>query len=112
MLDADRVVRLPGCLGEIRRPLVGDELHPRAIGGGSGDRADDQLTGLALINSERVEQAALAIAEVLNTGQLECDAEDAQIGGVAAELGIGCGRLEREAAGVAIVTRRTRRLWR
>src|SRR5678815_204772 len=102
MLDADRVVRTLGGRGEVWRALVGDELHPRAIGGGFGDRAGDELAGLTLVDDERIEQAALAITEILDADQLETDAEDAQIGGVAAELGIGRGYLEREATGVAV----------
>jgi hypothetical protein len=71
----------------------------------------DEVGGLALVDGERVEQAALAIAEVLHADELEVDAEHAQIGGVAAELGVGRGHAEIEASGIAVVGRRWRR-WR
>lgn len=44
------------------------------------------MTGLALVDGERVEPAALAIAEVLDTDELGADAEDLEIGGVAVDL--------------------------
>src|SRR6201995_5906502 len=94
VLEAERGVRLRGSLGEVRRALVGDELHALAPGG-------------------RVEQAALAVADVLHTDELEADAEDAQVRGIAAELGVGRRRLEREPPRVAVVAWRWRRLgWR
>src|SRR6516162_5317247 len=114
MLDADRVVRLLRGLGEVRRALIGDELHALASGDCVADRAGDQRIGLTHVDGERVVQAALAIADVLNSDELEVDAEDTQVGGVTAELGVGCRCLEREATGVAVWARRTRRLgwWR
>src|SRR6201995_2360951 len=113
VLEAERGVRLRGSLGEVRRALVGDELHALAPGGRVGHGADDQVLGLALVDGERVEQAALAVADVLHTDELEADAEDAQVRGIAAELGVGRRRLEREPPRVAVVAWRWRRLgWR
>ena len=109
MLDADRVVRLLGRLGKVRRALVGDELATLQASGGVGDHVLDEVGGLALVDGERVEQAALAITEVLHANELEVDAEHAQIGSVAAELGVGRGHAEIEAPGVAVVERRGRR---
>lgn len=44
--------------------------------------------------------------------ELEIDAEHAQVGGVAAELGVGCGHAEIEPPGVSVVARRARRCQR
>jgi hypothetical protein len=57
--------------------LVGDELHALATCGSVGDCADDHLAGVTLVDDERVEQAALAVTDVLDADQLEVDAEDA-----------------------------------
>ncbi len=68
VLEAKRGVRLHGSLGEVRRALVGDQLHALAPGGRVGDRADDQVLGLALVYGERVEQAALSVAHRRRSG--------------------------------------------
>jgi hypothetical protein len=111
MLDADRVVRLASRLGEIWCALVGNELQVLETVGGVGSDARDELGGLALVDGKRIEQAALAIADVLNADELEVDAEHAQIRGVAAELSIGRVRREIEAAGVAVIGGGARRRW-
>jgi hypothetical protein len=70
VLDAERLVRLLGRLGDVRRALVGDELQALAAGGSLGDDAHDHLGVFALGDLERVEQVALAIAEILDADQL------------------------------------------
>ena len=94
VLDADRVVRKLRSLGEVGGALVGDELDTFETGRGGGDDALDEVGGLALLDRERVEQLALAVADVLDADKLEIDAEHAQVGRVAAELRIGRGDTE------------------
>lgn len=98
VLDGEGVVGLLGGLCDEGRALVGDELQALAAGDGLGDHGGDQIGGLALVDGEGVEEVALAIADVLYADELEVDAEDAKVGGIAAELGIGRGGLQSEAA--------------
>ena len=74
----DRHVGLLRGLGDVRGgALVGDELHAGEPGGRVGQDALDQRGTLALADGERVEQDALAIADVLDADELEWHAEDA-----------------------------------
>ena len=109
VLDADRVVGALGSLGHVRRALVGDELGAGEPGCGIGSDALDELSALALVHGERSEQVAFAVADVLDTDELEVDAEHAQIRRVATELRPGGVHVEVEPTGVGVVGGRSRR---
>ena len=103
VLDGERVVGILGGLSDEGLALVGDKLEAFATGGGLGDDADDEVGGLALVDGEGVEEAALAVADVLGADEFEVDTEDAHVGGVAAELRVRRGDFQVEAAGGAVV---------
>ena len=109
VLDAEGVVGVAGRLREVGRALVGQELESLASTGGVGDDAVDELCGLVLGQGEGFPEVLLAGAEILHGDELEVDAQEPKVGGVAAELGAGGGHVEREAPVCAVVATGRRR---
>jgi hypothetical protein len=96
----------------VRGALVGEGLDAGAVAQHDAQGVDDVVGALARVDDDRVEQAAIATADVLNADELERDPEDRQVGGVGADLGARQEHVEAEAGSARLPRgRRRRRGW-